>query len=185
MTRGRAALLGLMDQYLVLGYDYSLSLLEIQKLAYFLQEAGEPLRLKYTQEQYGPYADNLRHVLNRIEGHFISGIGDGENKPNTSITLIQTAVNEAQEFLNKHPDIQPMFHKVSKLIEGFETPYGMELLASVHWITKYDEGQNSRTPEAITKAVHEWNDRKKTLMKPQHIIVAFERLKQQGWLSKP
>jgi hypothetical protein len=63
MTPGRAAVLSLMSRYLVPGYEYRLSLLEVQKLAYFLQVAGEPLRLNYRAHLYGPYADNLRHVL--------------------------------------------------------------------------------------------------------------------------
>jgi O-acetyl-ADP-ribose deacetylase (regulator of RNase III) len=71
LTPGRAAVLALMNRYLVPGYLYRLSLLELQKLAYFLQVAGEPLRLKYEAFRYGPYADNLRHVLNRLEGHYI------------------------------------------------------------------------------------------------------------------
>ncbi|KKK92759.1 hypothetical protein LCGC14_2699710, partial [marine sediment metagenome] len=60
MTVGRASLLGLMRRYLSAAMDPSVSLLEIHKLMYFMQEAGEPLRLKYTKGPYGPYAENLR-----------------------------------------------------------------------------------------------------------------------------
>src|SRR6266700_2120693 len=74
MTRGRAALLGIFSKYLIPGYE--LTMLEIQKLAYFLQEAGEPLRLRFVKDKYGPYAETLHHVLQRIEGHFIHGYGD-------------------------------------------------------------------------------------------------------------
>jgi hypothetical protein len=31
------------------------------------------LRLNYTKHLYGPYADNLNHVLQSMEGHFIRG----------------------------------------------------------------------------------------------------------------
>jgi uncharacterized protein YwgA len=55
---------------------YTLTKLEIQKLAYFLQEAGENLKLRYVKHQFGPYANNLNHVLQRIDGHFICGYGD-------------------------------------------------------------------------------------------------------------
>jgi O-acetyl-ADP-ribose deacetylase (regulator of RNase III) len=88
MTPGRGAILVLMSRYLVPGYDYLLSLLEVQKLAYFLQEAGQPLKLAFAKHQYGPYADNLRHVLHRIEGHFVEGFGDGRNQPDTPLKLI-------------------------------------------------------------------------------------------------
>ena len=77
MTPGRAALLGLMRRYLGGLMDTSVSLLEVHKLMYFLQETGEPLGLDYAKAPYGPYAKNLRHVLSRIEGHFVTGALDG------------------------------------------------------------------------------------------------------------
>ncbi len=86
MTKGRAAVLGLIDRYLVPGYDYPISLLEIQKLVYFLTESGEHLnQVTFEKATYGPYADVLRNVLERIDGHFISGYGDGKNKPDVPI----------------------------------------------------------------------------------------------------
>jgi uncharacterized protein YwgA len=79
MTEGRAALLGLMRRYLSAVIDPTVTLLEVHKLMYFMQEAGESLRLNYQKAPYGPYAENLRHVLSYIEGHFISGYGDAED----------------------------------------------------------------------------------------------------------
>jgi O-acetyl-ADP-ribose deacetylase (regulator of RNase III) len=67
MTAARALLLKLMEQYL--GLAYRLTLLEVQKLAYFLQEAGEPLRLGYEPGHYGPFATNLD-----ARGRCISGV---------------------------------------------------------------------------------------------------------------
>lgn len=73
MTPGRASLVGLMDRYLAALLDPFITLLEVHKLMYFLQEAGEPLRLRFVKGPYGPYAENLRHVLVAIEGHLIAG----------------------------------------------------------------------------------------------------------------
>ena len=56
------------------------SLIEIHKLIYFLQEAGEDLKLRYRAKSYGPYADNLRHMLKSLEGHQLEGFGDGSKK---------------------------------------------------------------------------------------------------------
>jgi len=74
MNQNRAALIRMMLDYDVPGYR--LTLLEIQKLAYFLQIAGQPLKLKFVKQQYGPYAEELNYVLQRMEGHFIRGYGD-------------------------------------------------------------------------------------------------------------
>ena len=81
MTPGRAALIELMRRYLNGLLDPNISLLEVHKLMYFMQELGEPLRLKFTKAPYGPYAENLSHVLNTIEGHMISGYADGGDQP--------------------------------------------------------------------------------------------------------
>ncbi|MCC9004160.1 MAG: macro domain-containing protein, partial [Candidatus Competibacter sp.] len=96
MTPARALFIKLMDAYSAL--DYRRTLLEVQKLAYFLQEAGEPLRLQYQAGHYGPYAANLNKVLEVMEGHFIRGYGDSQ-KPEAEIDLLPGAVEEATAFL--------------------------------------------------------------------------------------
>ena len=81
MTTGRAALVVLMNQYLGGLLDPFVTLLQVHKLMYFMQEAGEPLRLDYVQATYGPYAQNLRHVLRAVEGHPWVGVGWGQFRP--------------------------------------------------------------------------------------------------------
>jgi O-acetyl-ADP-ribose deacetylase (regulator of RNase III) len=185
MTMGRAALIGLIDRYKVPGYDYLLSLLEVHKLAYFLQCAGQPLKLAFQKGVYGPYADNLRHVLSRIEGHFITGYGDGKNSPETPLSLRPGAAKEAAEFLAAHPQTQKCFDRVAEMIEGFETPYGMELLASVHWVAMQENPAAGASAEETEKGVLNWNERKRGLFKPRHIRLAWNRLKETGWLESP
>lgn len=182
MTSGRAAVLALMNRYLVPGYGYRLSLLEVQKLAYFLQVAGEPLRLDYQQHFYGPYADNLRHVLHRIEGHYVRGFGDGKNKPETSLELIGDAATEAESFVEAKEDSQQRLTRVAELIEGFETPFGMELLSTVHWVATHD-ADAARSPDDAVRAVHAWSDRKATIMKPQQIKAAWQHMHDRGWIA--
>lgn len=179
MTTGRAALLGLMNQYLSAVMDPFVSLLELHKLMYFMQELGEPLKLKFQRAPYGPYAENLRHVLNAIEGHFITGFGDGEDDPRKPIEPQSEAMAEAKEFLESHADTRNRFKIVSELISGFETPYGMELLATVHWVGAKD-GATSAI-DAVSR-VHAWNDRKK-MFPPSHIELAWNVLKQHRLLA--
>lgn len=172
MTIARALLIKLMQYYL--RYAYRLTLLEIQKLAYFLQESGVPLRLSYVKHIYGPYAHNLNKVLEVMEGHYIRGYGDTQ-KPDVEIALLPDAVHQAEVFLERHAEVKDNLERVMRLVEGFETPYGMELLASVHWEVKHD-----RSTDAV-KALHEWNERKRKLFKPEHIEVAVNRLQEESW----
>lgn len=185
MTLGQAAVLCLMKRYLVPGYLYRLSMLEIQKLAYFLQSAGEDLKLKFEKGPYGPYADNLRIVLERIDGHFIEGYGDGvgTNSPDTPITLLADAANEAKNLLSQQDDIQKRFGRVSELLDGYETPYGMELLSSIHWVATKENQAARSDPIVAVQHVHAWNKRKSALMKSEHIDAAWRTLRDKGWLK--
>jgi len=63
MTLGQAVLVELMSRYLEAVMDPFITLLEIHKLMYFMQEAGKGFALNYEKATYGPYATNLRHVL--------------------------------------------------------------------------------------------------------------------------
>ncbi|MHB8084412.1 MAG: type II toxin-antitoxin system antitoxin DNA ADP-ribosyl glycohydrolase DarG [Dehalococcoidia bacterium] len=178
MTVARALLIKLMQQY---GHNaYRLTLLEIQKLAYFLQEYGEGLQLNYVRHIYGPYANNLNKVLEVMEGHYISGYGDTQ-KPDVEIELRPGAIQKADAFLQDHPAAKQRLEKVADLVEGFETPYGMELLASVHWIMAHDKTA-ANSDEAILQ-VHQWTDRKRRLFKPEHIRIAWNRLHSTEWLA--
>lgn len=180
MTVARALFLKIMDQYLTLAYR--LTLLEIQKLAYFLQESGEPLRLKYDEGHYGPYAQNLNKVLERMEGHFTRGYGDSQ-RPDVEIGLLEGAVEEASRFLGNKAESLDRLQSVARLIEGFETPYGMELLSSVHWVATHRDPPVNTRDEAID-AAHRWNDRKRKLFSRDHLGIAWSRLEEQGWLHR-
>ena len=179
MTAGRAALIGLMDRYLQGLMDPFISLIEVHKLMYFMQESGEELRLKYKKAQFGPYADNLRHVLNTIEGHFISGYEDGGDAPTKQLKLIPKAVEEAKSFLLNKKNTQENFIKVANLVDGFETPFGLELLSTVHWIAKYESSKN--TDEIVGK-IHSWNERKKQFSEKQ-IKIALDVLIKNNWIN--
>jgi O-acetyl-ADP-ribose deacetylase (regulator of RNase III) len=178
MTRARALLIKLLDRYSVLGY--SRTLLEAQKLAYFLQEAGEPLRLRYERGHYGPYAANLNKVFETLEGHFTRGYGDSQS-PEAQLEMLPGAVDEADHFLSGEAKALARLDRLAALIEGFETPYGMELLASVHWVA-CREKEPAREPGAAAAAIRRWTRRKAELFQPFHVKVAWERLEAGGWL---
>ncbi len=180
MTMGQAAMLALMDRYLRGLLDPFISLLEIHKLMYFLQEAGQPLRLKFEAKNFGPYATNLRQVLIRMEKHYTNGYGDGKDSPTQPIELVPGAVEAANTFLAGDEAIRARMNRVATLIEGFEDPYGLELLSSVHWVMQANSNAREN-PEIAVAAVHRWNARKRRTLKKAHIVAAWERLREQDW----
>ena len=180
MTPGRAALVELVDRYLNGMLDPFVTLLEVHKLMYFMQEIGEPLKLNYTKGVYGPYATNLGHVLKRLEGYLVAGYADGGDEPTKQLKLVPGAREEAKRFLLDKQDTRARFEKVSKLVSGFETPFGMELLATVHWVVKYEVRYGSI--EEIVEKTHQWSDRKKQFSVRQ-IEVACKTIKEAGLVS--
>lgn len=179
MTAGRAVLIGLMERYLAGLMEPHISLLEIHKLMYFAQEAGEDLRLQYKKATYGPYAENLRHVLKHIEGHFVSGYADGGDAPDKLLELVPGTVDDALQVLADSPVTRVRFDRVVDLVEGFETPFGMELLATVHWVATRELAAG---PEAAVELVHRWGERKRSFSE-QQIRLAWDNLSSKGWLS--
>lgn len=177
LTPARAAMLRLIGAYKV--SHYALGRLVAQKLAYFAQTAGETsLGLEFKESKYGPYAESLNFLLQTLEGHYTTGYGDRSSK--SDIELLPGAEQEAKNFLQDHPETEEYLERVARLIEGFETPYGMELLATVHWAVSQ---KGSTSFEEALRTVQEWNSRKGDLFDKQHVSTAWERLENEGWIS--
>lgn len=179
MTPGRAALVALMSRYLKGLLDPFVTLLEIHKLMYFMQVSGEHLRLAYKKAPFGPYAENLRHVLKAIEGFYVNGYADGGDAPEKPLNLIPGAEKDAAAMLAVHPDTQAHLERVFRLVEGFESSFGLELLSSVHWVAS-NENPDSLT--SLKEKLYAWNSRKKKFSDRQ-VELAVNILQKQGWIA--
>lgn len=181
MTPGRAALVGLMDRYLGGLLDPFVTLLEVHKLMYFMKVSGEPAveKLRVVKGLYGPYAENLTHVLREIEGYFISGYRDGGDQPDKQLELVPGAVADANAFLEKHPATRARFDQVVELVAGFESSFGLELLSTVHWVITQESAINL---DDLISRVYGWSDRKKRFSARQ-IGLAADVLAKKGWVE--
>lgn len=178
LTKARALTVALADRYNVLGFD--ISHLEIQKLAYFLQELGQTdLKLNYQKGHYGPYATNLKHLLAHLEGSYFKGqIRFQDMKPTDSLQMVREhlpAVNKVIE-TELTEEEKDRLEKLSQLIEGFESPFGLELLATVHWAKKELGGK--ATLPSIERYINNWSPRKKESMSRDQIEVGLQRVSQ-------
>ena len=180
MTPGRAVLVQLMHRYNQALLDPYITLLEVHKLMYFMQIAGEPLRLRFRKGHYGPYADNLRHVLNAVEGHLVSGYADGGDAPHKRMDLVPGAVEDARVFLRQCPDTQARFLRVSDLVEGFESSFGLELLSTVHWVV--DRERVTSVVDTLRRT-HAWSPRKHQFTERQ-IRIAITTLVHKRWMPE-
>jgi O-acetyl-ADP-ribose deacetylase (regulator of RNase III) len=170
LTPARAMLLLSLSNYEVLGY--SINLLVAQKQAYFLQRLGEPLNLTFDKGFYGPYSHQLQHLVKYLNGHYLSFEHD-RTSPGTVIKLKKTG--EVSRYAEKHltKEQSERLHRLQTLTEGFESPYGLELLATIDFIR---ENKNHPDLHVIENEIGSWTKRKKAIMKPYHIKVAYERI---------
>ena len=108
------------------------------------------------------------------------GFGDGTGSG--AIRLFEDAVEEATSFLDDHPETLRRFDRVADLIRGFETPYGLELLSTTHWVAEREGAEN---PERAVELVRAWSARKSHLFTAEHITMAWQQLSRKGWLPAP
>jgi hypothetical protein len=115
-----------------------------------------------------------------MEGHFTIGF-DGSRRPRTPIEVIPGAVGEALEVIEADRDVKERLDRVAALIEGFESPYGMELLATTHWVVS--RAATPLSDAEVTSTVHGWSKRKAHLFHERHIAAAKARLVAKGWIA--
>jgi hypothetical protein len=146
---------------------------------YLMQEAGEPLRLRFAKASHGPYAESLRHVLSEIDGYYVSGYGAGGDAPEKPLELVPGAVEDARAVLAEHPETRDRFEGVAGLVEGFESPFGLELLATVHWVVTREK---AATDEEAIERTYAWGERKRQFSREQ-IVLARRVLTERGCLQ--
>lgn len=186
LTPARALIAELVRRYWVLGMECSL--LEIQKLAWFLERAIEaegidsPLDLRFEANSYGPYADRLRHLLNGLDGSYLQS----EKRINDCDPLDIIWFNDAKrEKVALYLKIEakaylPALENTAKLIDGFESPFGMELLATVDWLLS--KSQAAPDPASLMEGVSHWPggqhsaQRKLKLFDRSNVELALNRL---------
>jgi len=185
LTPARALIAELVRRYWVLGMECSM--LEIQKLAWFLERNVEraglaPLDLRFVAHRYGPYADRLRHLLEGLDGSYLHSekrIGDAD--PLDVIWFDDDRKAFVQAYLKSEAKAYaPALETTAALINGFESPFGMELLATVDWLLAKD-GVAPTIP-AVREGLRRWSGgagaaaRKDKLFDDRALGIALERL---------
>jgi O-acetyl-ADP-ribose deacetylase (regulator of RNase III) len=162
---------------LELYFDGEFDRISLQKIVYFLQALGVDFRLKFQRNLYGPYSETLKKAFVNLEKYGMLG-GFLTDDRRAHVTPIGCAA--ADEFLqNSDQQIDNIITKLSHLIQGYESPYGLELLSSVHWLAHHE---NRYPIEQIIEAMKSWNDRKHNIFDDNAIRAAYERLKDDGFL---
>ena len=177
MTRARAVLLRSLND-LERFFDGSFDRISLQKIAYFLQALGVDFKLKFSRNLHGPYSEALKKAYIAFEHHgMISGFMTGDRQAhvtNSGCAVADDFLNEADE------DSDEVIDRLSKLIQGYESPYGLELLSSVHWLAHHE---GHFPVEKIIEEMMGWNENKRSSFGEDAIRLAYARLKDDGLLN--
>ncbi|MBS1026843.1 type II toxin-antitoxin system antitoxin DNA ADP-ribosyl glycohydrolase DarG [Gluconobacter albidus] len=172
MTFPRAILLKALND-LERYFDGSFDRISLQKIVYFLQVLGVDFNLKFLRNLHGPYSEALKLAYIAMDRHgMIHGFINGDRQ--SHVTPSGCAI--ANEFLNtvdRQSDVT--IDRLSKLIQGYESPYGLELLSSVHWLAHYE---GHFPVEKIIQEMLGWSETKRNEFNESAIRGAYDRLKE-------
>lgn len=189
LTPARALVAELVRRYSIIGIECTL--LEIQKLAYFLEWTIEaktlpnPLKLEFRAHRFGPYAHRLTHLLNGLDGSYLhcdKRLADAD--PLDIIWFDDSKRDHVAVYLaSEAKDYREALDATTTYIEGFEAPLEMELLATVHWLIEHDRIE-PRVDE-VRVGLHKWpgehaSERKLRLFDDRLIELALERIATTG-----
>lgn len=187
LTPARALIAELVRRYWILGFECSI--LEVQKLAYFAERIindlnlPNPLNLDFQPNRFGPYAFKLTHLLNSLDGsylHCAKRLADAEALDVIFFDINKKDMVAAYFTSPEAKEYRIALEATTELIDGFQSPLGMELLATVDWLVRKQNVDPS--PRAVKAALAEWPagqqaaQRKLALFDDRMIGIALDRL---------
>ncbi|MBI3720353.1 MAG: macro domain-containing protein [Sphingobacteriales bacterium] len=173
LTPARAQLLYSLYYYESLG-EYS-SLFSANKLAYFLQRMGEKMRLNFVAHHYGPYAQQIEHVLYALNGVYLKGFEQKQAKAFEPLLLNYEKFAEVKQYVNNQlaPEQKLRLEKLMQLIDGFQSELSLEILASVDFILSQNPAYSV---EQVYTDIKNWSERKSKLITQEYVAIAYNRL---------
>ena len=181
MTYPRAVLLKALGE-IEHHFDGAFDRISLQKIVYFLQAMGVDFRLQFARNLHGPYSDALKKAFVIMDQRgMISGFLSGDRLAHVTPAGYATSseyLEAADASLSGGAD--EIIERLDKLIQGYESPYGMELLSSVRWLA-HDEGVHP--VEKVIEALANWNEGKRNSFDEKSIRSAYMRLEEDGLLG--
>lgn len=187
LTPARALVAEMVRRYCLLGIDCSI--LEVQKLGWFIERGvrrfrvSDPLKFEFQANRYGPYSHNLTKLLDSLDGSYLrcdKRLADAD--PLDLIWFNEAKYDRVQAYLNsgEGKEFSRVLEWAATTIDGFESPLGMELLATIDWMMQHDGIEP--TVEGVMEGLKEWaggeaaSQRKLKIFGPRLVAIALEKL---------
>jgi O-acetyl-ADP-ribose deacetylase (regulator of RNase III) len=189
LTPARALMAEMIRRYEILGFDCSM--LEAQKLAWFLCGAIQrrnltpnPIANDFAANRYGPYSDKVRHLLDSLDGSYLTcerRVADA--RPFDPIRFRHDRRDRIGAYLTS-PEAsryRPALDDATTVIDGFQSPHGLELLATVDWLNRVTG--MALGVDSMMEAIASWPgpngaaERKARVFTRHHVEVAVNHLR--------
>ena len=152
-----------------------------EKLAYFLQKFGaaDSLKLHFRKYYYGPYSGKVRFVLHYLNGSYLKGVGQMEQKPFDPIWLLPDTFRDVQNFLasEENKPYEDICKTTASFLSGYYSNYLLELLSTVDFILHNNEDlkewlimQPQEVFELVVRHINQWSECKKYLFNNEEYI---------------
>ncbi len=173
LTAARAMLLYALFKYEKLGEVATI--FSANKLAYFLQKSGEPMRLQFVPYKYGPYAQAIEKVLYALNGKYLAGMEQMKARAFEPLQLNYKTYDEVEKYVSSNlSSVQKQrLESVFNIIDGFETTLSLEILSSAHFLISENPKLNE---DQLFEKIQDWNERKKNLVTKEYINIALDHL---------
>ncbi|PCD04197.1 Appr-1-p processing protein [Sphingomonas spermidinifaciens] len=187
LTPARALMAEMIRRYEVLGFDCSI--LEAQKLGWFLKRTivrlglSNPIADDFAANRYGPYSDKIRHLLDSLDGSYLEcerRVADA--RPFDPIRFRHDRQDRVSAYLTS-PEAsayRPALDAAADLIDGFQSPHGLELLATVDWL--HEASGVELSVDHMMQAIATWPgpdgaaERKSRIFNRHHVEAAVAQL---------
>lgn len=155
----------------------------VQKLAFFAQVAGAPVKLSFTKYKFGPYDHRVNHMIDRLEGLYV-------RDDSSSWARSQLRMLDEEAWLRS---LEPLSDELSALRHYIDSAVALlhghsldeaELLSTVQyaWCADVASGGAGRL-EDICDFVATWSEEKRLRFPEEHVERALCLLDDAGWLG--
>lgn len=167
LTPARALLVYMLDRIQQEGFDATA--FSAVKSVYFLQKFGAEgiYKMNFERYIYGPYCDDVRHLLHGIDGAYITGFADMSKKPFEPFDTIREKLGEVRDMVDQDIELSGIVNRTCRFLDGYWDDFSLELMSSVDFLMNENPGS---TLSEIYEELGDWTPRKKHLFADKALV---------------
>ena len=152
-----------------------------EKIVYFLQRfnAEKIFNLQFNKAPYGPYSGKVRYVLRYLNGSYVMGLCELQQKPFEPLFIVSGTEQIVREYLDReeHKSYKEIANKVKDFLGAYYSNFSLELLSTMDFLlcqdqrlVKWYERNDDEIVAIILDDIALWNNRKERLFSNEGCI---------------